>query len=88
MEYSAQTANAKGIRKFSAFHRNRSPTGHSPVSKTRKPSLSGAADAAGAAAAAAASPNKPKTWKGKVAKQLKKMQVRFLCSLLYLRVLK
>ena len=65
LENSAHAANSKGIRKFSAFHRNRSPTGHSPVSKTRKPSLVGEPPP---------SPNKPKTWKGKVAKQLKKMQ--------------
>lgn len=45
--------------------RNRSPTGQSPVSKTRKPS-SHHTDIAGAT-----SP-KSKTWRGRVAKQLKK----------------
>lgn len=52
----------KGIRKLTSF-RNRSPTGQSPVSKTRKPSQT---------VEPLASP-KSKTWKGRVAKQLRRM---------------
>ncbi|GLH06613.1 GTPase-activating protein CdGAPr [Gryllus bimaculatus] len=52
-----------GIRnKFTSF-RNRSPTGQSPVNKTRKPSQTDQLP----------SP-KSKTWKGRVAKQLRKIQ--------------
>lgn len=47
------------------LHRNRSPTGHSPVSKTRKPSLPGEPPS---------SPNKPTTWRRKVVKQFKRIQ--------------
>ncbi|CAG5109131.1 Similar to Arhgap21: Rho GTPase-activating protein 21 (Mus musculus), partial [Cotesia congregata] len=52
----------KGIRKLTSF-RNRSPTGQSPVNKTRKPSQT---------VEPLQSP-KSKTWKGRVAKQLRKM---------------
>nr|XP_046480212.1 uncharacterized protein LOC124217981 isoform X12 [Neodiprion pinetum] len=52
----------KGIRKFTSF-RNRSPTGQSPVNKTRKPSQT---------MENLPSP-KSKTWKGRVAKQLRRM---------------
>lgn len=52
----------KGIRKLTSF-RNRSPTGQSPVNKTRKPSQT---------VEPLASP-KSKTWKGRVAKQLRRM---------------
>ncbi|XP_063975017.1 uncharacterized protein LOC135161407 isoform X6 [Diachasmimorpha longicaudata] len=52
----------KGIRKLTSF-RNRSPTGQSPVSKTRKPSQT---------VEPLPSP-KSKTWKGRVAKQLRRM---------------
>ncbi|XP_043469744.1 uncharacterized protein LOC122503283 isoform X8 [Leptopilina heterotoma] len=52
----------KGIRKLTSF-RNRSPTGQSPVSKTRKPSQ---------AIENLPSP-KSKTWKGRMAKQFRKM---------------
>ncbi|XP_059469966.1 rho GTPase-activating protein 23 isoform X8 [Neocloeon triangulifer] len=53
----------KGIRKLTTSFRNRSPTGQSPVNKTRKPCQN----------EPLASP-KTKTWKGRVAKQLRKMQ--------------
>ncbi|PSN52317.1 hypothetical protein C0J52_08535 [Blattella germanica] len=52
----------KGIRKLTSF-RNRSPTGQSPVNKTRKPSQSDQTP----------SP-KTKTWKGKVASKLRRIQ--------------
>ncbi|XP_023288793.1 rho GTPase-activating protein 21-like [Orussus abietinus] len=52
----------KGIRKLTSF-RNRSPTGQSPVNKTRKPSQ---------IVEPLPSP-KSKTWKGRVAKQLRRM---------------
>ncbi|KAK0160935.1 hypothetical protein PV328_008289 [Microctonus aethiopoides] len=52
----------KGIRKLTSF-RNRSPTGQSPVNKTRKPSQT---------VEQLPSP-KSKTWKGRVAKQLRRM---------------
>ncbi|XP_011300530.1 uncharacterized protein RhoGAP19D isoform X2 [Fopius arisanus] len=52
----------KGIRKLTSF-RNRSPTGQSPVNKTRKPSQT---------VDPLPSP-KSKTWKGRVAKQLRRM---------------
>ncbi|XP_033219200.1 uncharacterized protein LOC117174310 isoform X12 [Belonocnema kinseyi] len=51
----------KGIRKLTSF-RNRSPTGQSPVSKTRKPSQT----------VDLPSP-KSKTWKGRMAKQFRRM---------------
>ncbi|XP_076251916.1 rho GTPase activating protein at 19D isoform X8 [Rhynchophorus ferrugineus] len=60
---SPQPINKNG--KSTSSGRNRSPTGQSPVSKTRKPS-SQHTDAAGST-----SP-KNKTWKGRVVKQLKK----------------
>ncbi|XP_034949619.1 uncharacterized protein RhoGAP19D [Chelonus insularis] len=52
----------KGIRKLTSF-RNRSPTGQSPATKTRKPSQT---------VEPLQSP-KSKTWKGRVAKQLRRM---------------
>ncbi|XP_046993985.1 uncharacterized protein LOC124606066, partial [Schistocerca americana] len=52
----------KGIRKLTSF-RNRSPTGQSPVNKTRKPSQSDQLP----------SP-KSKTWKGRVYQQFKRIQ--------------
>nr|CAD7261965.1 unnamed protein product [Timema shepardi] len=52
----------KGIRKLTSF-RNRSPTGQSPVNKTRKPSQTDQLP----------SP-KSKTWKGRVAKQFRRIQ--------------
>ncbi|XP_020285089.1 uncharacterized protein LOC109855339 isoform X3 [Pseudomyrmex gracilis] len=52
----------KGIKKLTSF-RNRSPTGQSPVNKTRKPSQ---------VIEPLPSP-KSKTWKGRVAKQFRKM---------------
>ncbi|XP_048504870.1 uncharacterized protein LOC105687120 isoform X4 [Athalia rosae] len=52
----------KGIRKLTSF-RNRSPTGQSPVNKTRKPSQT---------MESLPSP-KTKTWKGRVAKQFRRM---------------
>lgn len=52
----------KGIKKLTSF-RNRSPTGQSPINKTRKPSQT---------MDNLVSP-KTKTWKGRVAKQLRKM---------------
>ncbi|XP_033607133.1 uncharacterized protein LOC111863876 isoform X5 [Cryptotermes secundus] len=52
----------KGIRKLTSFH-NRSPTGQSPVNKTRKPSQTDQIP----------SP-KTKTWRGRVAKQLRRIQ--------------
>ncbi|XP_028521536.2 uncharacterized protein LOC107994952 isoform X6 [Apis cerana] len=52
----------KGIKKLTSF-RNRSPTGQSPINKTRKPSQT---------IDNLVSP-KTKTWKGRVAKQLRKM---------------
>ncbi|KDR20991.1 Rho GTPase-activating protein 21 [Zootermopsis nevadensis] len=52
----------KGIRKLTSF-RNRSPTGQSPINKTRKPSQTDQIP----------SP-KTKTWKGRVAKQLRRIQ--------------
>ncbi|EFN66385.1 Rho GTPase-activating protein 21 [Camponotus floridanus] len=55
--------NHKGIKKLTSF-RNRSPTGQSPVNKTRKPSNQ--------TLEPLPSP-KSKTWKGRMAKQFKKM---------------
>lgn len=62
-------------------NRNRSPTGHSPVSKTRKPSLPGSAAGAGSSGSASseASPATPASakstnWRHKVVKQIKKIQ--------------
>ncbi|XP_068965586.1 rho GTPase-activating protein 23 isoform X1 [Bombus flavifrons] len=52
----------KGIKKLTSF-RNRSPTGQSPINKTRKPSQT---------IDSLVSP-KTKTWKGRVAKQLRRM---------------
>ncbi|XP_017760398.1 PREDICTED: uncharacterized protein LOC108550950 isoform X3 [Eufriesea mexicana] len=52
----------KGIKKLTSF-RNRSPTGQSPINKTRKPSQM---------IDSLVSP-KTKTWKGRVAKQLRRM---------------
>jgi len=52
----------KGIRKLTSF-RNRSPTGQSPVNKTRKPSQTDQIP----------SP-KTKTWKGRVARQFRRIQ--------------
>ncbi|XP_015181869.1 PREDICTED: uncharacterized protein LOC107069240 isoform X10 [Polistes dominula] len=52
----------KGIKKLTSF-RNRSPTGQSPVNKTRKPSQT----------VEPLSSPKTKTWKGRVAKQFRKM---------------
>lgn len=52
----------KGIKKLTSF-RNRSPTGQSPVNKTRKPSQT---------LDSLPSP-KTKTWKGRMAKQFRKM---------------
>ncbi|XP_076669695.1 rho GTPase activating protein at 19D isoform X2 [Andrena cerasifolii] len=52
----------KGIKKLTSF-RNRSPTGQSPINKTRKPSQT---------IETLVSP-KTKTWKGRVAKQLRRM---------------
>lgn len=54
----------KGIRKLTSF-RNRSPTGQSPLNKTRKPSHPAQVETL-------PSP-KSKTWKGRVAKQFRKM---------------
>lgn len=54
----------KGIKKLTSF-RNRSPTGQSPVNKTRKPSQTGQIEPL-------PSP-KSKTWKGRMAKQFRKM---------------
>ncbi|XP_039313819.1 uncharacterized protein LOC105205487 isoform X9 [Solenopsis invicta] len=53
----------KGIKKLTSF-RNRSPTGQSPVNKTRKPSTQ--------MVEPLPSP-KSKTWKGRMAKQFRKM---------------
>ncbi|XP_076223162.1 rho GTPase activating protein at 19D isoform X4 [Nomia melanderi] len=52
----------KGIKKLTSF-RNRSPTGQLPINKTRKPSQT---------IESLVSP-KTKTWKGRVAKQLRRM---------------
>ncbi|XP_076169211.1 rho GTPase activating protein at 19D isoform X3 [Ptiloglossa arizonensis] len=52
----------KSIKKLTSF-RNRSPTGQSPINKTRKPSQT---------IESLVSP-KTKTWKGRVAKQLRRM---------------
>ncbi|XP_035738298.1 uncharacterized protein LOC118448747 isoform X4 [Vespa mandarinia] len=52
----------KGIKKLTSF-RNRSPTGQSPVNKTRKPSQ----------IVEPLSSPKTKTWKGRVAKQFRRM---------------
>nr|XP_050846347.1 uncharacterized protein LOC127062360 isoform X5 [Vespula vulgaris] len=52
----------KGIKKLTSF-RNRSPTGQSPVNKTRKPSQ----------VVEPLSSPKTKTWKGRVAKQFRRM---------------
>lgn len=72
------------------LHRNRSPTGHSPVSKTRKPSLPGTIGGGGGgggggssggsggsgdgAHSTPANVNKPTTWRRKVVQQFKKIQ--------------
>lgn len=64
-------------------NRNRSPTGHSPVSKTRKPSLpgGGASGGGGAASSGGTEPSpatpasgKTTTWRHKVVRQFKKFQ--------------
>lgn len=59
------------------LHRNRSPTGHSPVSKTRKPSLPGSAGSgnSGEVNTGSSPANaKPTTWRRKVVQQFKKIQ--------------
>ncbi|XP_046460145.1 rho GTPase-activating protein 21-like isoform X11 [Daphnia pulex] len=65
------------------LHRNRSPTGHSPVSKTRKPSLPGTIGGGGGGGGSnstdgpnstPANANKPTTWRRKVVQQFKKIQ--------------
>lgn len=58
------------------LHRNRSPTGHSPVSKTRKPSLPGSAAGGNSGEPSPITPAnaKPTTWRRKVVQQFKKIQ--------------
>lgn len=54
------------MRKLATF-RNRSPTGDSPITKTRKPDRS-------PSQAQPQSPKSTNTWKNRMAKQLKKIQ--------------
>ena len=54
------------------LHRNRSPTGHSPVSKTRKPSLPGVGGYSEPTLSTPANA-KPTTWRRKVVQQFKKI---------------
>ncbi|XP_050054853.1 rho GTPase-activating protein 21 isoform X10 [Aphis gossypii] len=64
---SISPGNTKGIRKLGAF-RNRSPTGDSPITKTRKP------DRSPCQGSQPQSPKSTNTWKNRMAKQLKKIQ--------------
>lgn len=64
---SVSPGNTKGIRKLATF-RNRSPTGDSPITKTRKP------DRSPCPTAQPQSPKSTNTWKNRMAKQLKKIQ--------------
>jgi len=66
--YEADSAHGRRMGRFT-LHRNRSPTGHSPVSKTRKPSLPGIELTPITPANA-----KPNTWRRKVVQQFKKIQ--------------
>ncbi|XP_050421617.1 rho GTPase-activating protein 21 isoform X3 [Adelges cooleyi] len=63
---SISPGNTKGIRKLATF-RNRSPTGDSPITKTRKPDRS-------PSQTQPQSPKSTNTWKNRMAKQLKKIQ--------------
>ncbi|XP_050545688.1 rho GTPase-activating protein 21 isoform X4 [Daktulosphaira vitifoliae] len=63
---SVSPGNTKGIRKLATF-RNRSPTGDSPITKTRKPDRS-------PSQIQPQSPKSTNTWKNRMAKQLKKIQ--------------
>lgn len=90
-------AQPKGIKKLTTSLRHRSPSGHSPVSKSRKPSQASVtgggfvpASSADAAASAPSSSSandvamtvvdpflpspKTRTWRGRVAKQFRKIQ--------------
>ncbi|XP_026815705.1 rho GTPase-activating protein 21-B isoform X9 [Rhopalosiphum maidis] len=64
---SISPGNTKGMRKLAAF-RNRSPTGDSPITKTRKP------DRSPCQGSQPQSPKSTNTWKNRMAKQLKKIQ--------------
>ncbi|XP_022174656.1 rho GTPase-activating protein 21-B isoform X4 [Myzus persicae] len=64
---SISPGNTKGIRKLGTF-RNRSPTGDSPITKTRKP------DRSPCPTSQPQSPKSTNTWKNRMAKQLKKIQ--------------
>ncbi|XP_015366811.1 PREDICTED: uncharacterized protein LOC107163753 isoform X10 [Diuraphis noxia] len=64
---SISPGNTKGMRKLGTF-RNRSPTGDSPITKTRKP------DRSPCQASQPQSPKSTNTWKNRMAKQLKKIQ--------------
>ncbi|XP_025409051.1 rho GTPase-activating protein 21-B isoform X2 [Sipha flava] len=63
---SVSPGNTKSIRKLATF-RNRSPSGDSPITKTRKPDRS-------PSQAQPQSPKSTNTWKNRMAKQLKKIQ--------------
>lgn len=63
---SVSPGNTKSIRKLATF-RNRSPSGDSPITKTRKPDRS-------PCQAQPQSPKSTNTWKNRMAKQLKKIQ--------------
>jgi len=63
---SVSPGSTKGIRKLTTF-RNRSPTGDSPITKSRKPDRS-------PSQAQPQSPKSSNTWKNRMAKQLKKIQ--------------
>jgi hypothetical protein len=64
---SISPGNTKSMRKLGTF-RNRSPTGDSPITKTRKP------DRSPCQASQPQSPKSTNTWKNRMAKQLKKIQ--------------
>ncbi|XP_060871751.1 rho GTPase-activating protein 21-B isoform X9 [Metopolophium dirhodum] len=64
---SISPGNTKGMRKLGTF-RNRSPTGDSPITKTRKP------DRSPCQVSQPQSPKSTNTWKNRMAKQLKKIQ--------------
>lgn len=75
--HEAENSSAHG-RRMGRFtlHRNRSPTGHSPVSKTRKPSLPGygGSNMSGDGNQSTPANAKPNTWRRKVVQQFKKIQ--------------
>ncbi|CAG0919567.1 unnamed protein product [Notodromas monacha] len=75
-------AQPKGIKKLTTSLRHRSPSGHSPVSKTRKPSQASLMSTSGPASLSCPEPSldatlpspKARTWRGRVARQFRRIQ--------------